>query len=85
MTMKITWQVSGEVRIPAQVSGCRTQRALKHFFFNLIYLFLVALGFLCSRLFSSCEQWGLLSSCRARSSRCGCLFCHGAQSLEHTG
>ena len=35
-------------------------------------MFLVALGLRwCTRAFSSCEEWGLLSSCGARASLCG--------------
>ena len=40
-----------------------------------IYLFIYCLGcsgpLLLFRLFSSCGEWGLLSSCSARASHCG--------------
>ena len=47
------------------------------FCFNFL---LAALCRHCSaQLFSSCGEWGLLSSCTARASRCGSLSCCGAQ------
>ena len=36
-------------------------------------------------LFSSCSKQRLLSSCRARASRCGGFSCCGAQVLTHAG
>ena len=39
---------------------------------NFIYLFLVELGLCCcTQAFSSCDEWGLLSSCGACASLCG--------------
>ena len=35
--------------------------------------------------FSSCSEWGLLSSCGVRASHCGGLSCCRAQALEHAG
>ena len=35
--------------------------------------------------FLSCSDWGLLSSCGARPSRCSGFSCYGAQSLEPAG
>ena len=48
----------------------------------LIYLFLAVLGLLCCKqAFSSCGEWGLLSSCPAPASHCcGFSYC-GAQAL----
>ena len=45
------------------------------FFFN-SFIFLVALGLhCCMQSFSSCGEWGLLSSNGAWASRCGGFFC----------
>ena len=44
-----------------------------------MYLFLVTLGLHCCKgTFSSCSEWGLLSSCGAWASHCG-GFSWGAQ------
>ena len=44
-----------------------------------IYLFCTVLGSsLLRRLFSSCGEWGLLSSCGAQASHCGDFSCFGA-------
>ena len=44
-----------------------------------IYLWLCWLLLLCG-LFSSCGEWGLLSSCRVQAFHCGGSFsCYGAQ------
>jgi len=32
-------------------------------------------------VFSSCGEWGLLSSCRVRASHCGGFSCGGARAL----
>ena len=37
----------------------------------------------CMQPFSSCGEWGLLSSCGAQASHCGGFSCCGAQALEH--
>ena len=34
---------------------------------NFIYLFLAVLGLLAALIFSSCSEWGLLSSCGERA------------------
>ena len=39
---------------------------------------------LLQRLFSSCSEWGLLSSCGAQASR-RCRFSQGTQALGHMG
>ena len=50
-------------------------------FFNVIYL-LAALGLRgCMQAFSSCGEWGLLSSCGARASHCYDFPCCRAQVL----
>jgi len=36
-------------------------------------------------LFSSCSNWGLLSSCGAQASHCGDFSCCRAQALGHVG
>ena len=52
----------------------------------LLFLFLVALGLCCSmQAFSSCGEWGLLSSCDAQASHCGSFSCHGAHALGSMG
>ena len=49
---------------------------LNKYLFSLKYLFLVVLGLHCyAWAFSSCGEWGLLSSCVARASHCGGFFC----------
>ena len=50
-------------------------------FYNFIYLFPV-LGLRCCRLFSSCGERGLLSSCNAWASPCSGFSCCGAQALK---
>ena len=46
------------------------------FFFQFIYLFLIALGLNCSKqTFSSCGEWNLLSSNGTQISRCSGLSC----------
>ena len=50
-------------------------------FYNFIYLFSV-LGLHCCRLFSSCGERGLLSSCSAWASHCSGFSCCGAQALR---
>ncbi|XP_070244028.1 zinc finger protein 793 isoform X4 [Bos mutus] len=37
----------------------------------------------CARAFSSCNEWGLPSSCGVRASHCSGFSCCGAQGLEH--
>ena len=54
-------------------------------FFFLI-LVLAALGIhCCARTFSSCSEWGLLSSCGVQSSRCGGSSCCSAGALGQVG
>ena len=46
---------------------------------NFIYLFLTVLGLCCcAQAFSSCGEWGLLSSCSARAFHCSSFSCCGA-------
>ena len=48
--------------------------------------FLAVLGLHCrAQAFSSCGEWGLLSSCGARTSHCGGFSCCGAQALGRAG
>ena len=48
--------------------------------------FLVALDLCrCARAFSSCSEWGLLSSYGAKVSHCGGFSCCGPWALEHKG
>ena len=51
-----------------------------------LFVFLAALGLCCcSRAFSSCSEWGLLSSCGAWASHCsGFSWCR-EQALGHRG
>ena len=47
-----------------------------------VYLFLAVLDLCCCTwAFSSCREWGLLSSCHARASPCGGFSCYRAQAL----
>ena len=59
--------------------------ALRHsclFFF----FFLAALSLhYCSKAFSNCSAWGLLSTCGAGVSHCGSFSCCRAQALEYMG
>ena len=51
-----------------------------------VYLFIFGCaGSLLVWAFSSCSEWGLLSSCGAQSSHCGGFSCYRAQALGHTG
>ena len=51
-----------------------------------IYLFLASLGLHCSvQAFSSCGEWGLLSSCGARTSQCSGFSNCGARTLRRVG
>ena len=53
------------------------------FFFN---LFSAVLGLgCCTRTFSSCSKWGLLSGCSAQAPHCAGFSCCGAQALECVG
>ena len=45
--------------------------------FWLLWVFVAA-----SRPFSSCGEWGLLSSCGIRASHCGGFSCHRAPALD---
>ena len=47
----------------------------------LLYLFGCSGSSLVQWVFSSCEEWGLLSTCSAQSSHCGGFSCFGAQAL----
>ena len=47
------------------------------FFFQLCWVFIAA-----CRLFSSCSEWWLLSSCSAQASHCSGFSCCGAQALR---
>ena len=56
-------------------TGISGSENLFFFFFN-PFIFLVALGLhCCMQSFSSCGEWGLLSSNGAWASRCGGFFC----------
>ena len=52
-----------------------------------IYLVLAVLGlfFAVCGLFYSCDEWRLLSSCRAYASHCSGFSCCQAQALGYTG
>ena len=51
-----------------------------------VYLFIFGCaGSLLVWAFSSCSEWGQLSSCGAQSSHCGGFSCYRAQALGHTG
>ena len=50
------------------------------FFFQLCWVFIAA-----CRLFSSCSEWWLLSSCSAQASHCSGFSCCGAQALGCMG
>ena len=53
------------------------------FLFVCLFKFLAALGLRCCvQAFSSCGEWGLLSSCSKQASHCGAFSC-GAWALEH--
>ena len=54
------------------------------FFWSFIYLFLALWSSLMSRLFSSCGDWGLLSSCGVQTYCSGLSYCR-AQALELSG
>ena len=52
-----------------------------------MYLFLAARGLRCgAQTFSSCGEWGLLSSCSTQASHCGAMAApvaeHGLQALR---
>ena len=52
----------------------------------MFYLFLLALGLCCCPwAFSSCGDWGLLSSCGVRAAHCSGFSCCRAWALEHVG
>ena len=55
----------------------------KNFFgmYTLLYLFGCARSSLVQRVFSSCGEWGVLSTCSAQSSHCGDVSCFRAQAL----
>ena len=53
------------------------------YIYNFIYLFLAVLGLHCW-LFSSCGEWGLLSS-GVRASHCSGFSCYRAPALERAG
>ena len=54
--------------------------------FDLLVLFLAALGLCCCvQAFSSCSEQGLLSRCDVRASRCGGFSCCRAEALGRTG
>ena len=57
-------------------------------FFLLIYLISLVLAVLglhcCKRAFSSCGEWGLLSSWGVQASHCGGFSCCRAQALEQS-
>ena len=61
------------------------------FFIIVLYLFIEkfeegsAGSSLLLRLFSSCREQGLLSSCSVRASHCSAFSCCGAQALGHQG
>ena len=68
--------------------GKSDRMTLNKYLFSLKYLFLVVLGLRCyAWAFSSCGEWGLLSSCVARASHCGehGLQAHGLQYLQCLG
>ena len=52
-------------------------------FFYITYFWLCWGSSLLCGLFSSCDQWKLLSSCCARASHCGSFSCCGAQDQTH--
>ena len=56
------------------------------FFFN-VYLFIFGCfgSLLLHGLSSSCNEWGLLSSCGARAPHCGSVSRRGAQALGPVG
>ena len=52
-------------------------------FFKCVYLFLAVLGLHCSLwVFSSCSEWGLLSSCSTRDSYSSGCSCCGTKTLD---
>ena len=53
------------------------------FFFNL-FLVVLGLSLLLHRFFSSCGEWGLLSSCNAQASHCSGFSCCWARTLGHS-
>ena len=60
--------------------------AILKFFFLKITLFLAVLGLCCYvQAFSSCGEWGLLSSCGAWASYCCGFSCYGAWALGRVG
>ena len=76
------WWKSGAVGS----SPSSTVTYLKFCFKFIIYSFLAIPGLHCSaQAFSSCSEWGLLSSCRAHASPCSVFSCCRAQALEPTG
>ena len=70
----------------AHAVSCFAVAILKIFFVVLITLFLAVLG-LCRyvQAFSSCSDWGLLSSCSAQASHCCGFSCYGAWALGCVG
>ena len=77
----------GHYRVLSGVSCASQQFLISYLFYlkNFIYLFIwLCWVFIASTAFSSCGEWGLLSSSDAWASRCSGFF-FGAQTLEHSG
>ena len=58
---------------------------LKGFFFVFCFFFCCAGSSLLHRLFSSCGEWRLLSSCGVQASYCSGFSCCQVQTVGHTG
>ena len=66
--------------LPLFLNPLETLKKIFFFFFWLCRVFIVEQAF-----FSSCNKWGLRSSCSAQASHCSGSSCCGAWALMSTG
>ena len=57
--------------------------SVTNFFLIIIIIFYCAGSSLLRGLSPSCGEWGLLSRCDVRASRCGGLSCCGSRAVEY--
>ena len=73
----------------AMNTGVHISFLISIFVFFLTFIYVLIFGCAGSSLllglFSSCREWGLLSSCCVQASHCSGLSCCGAQALERAG
>ena len=81
---KLTSDSTTDAAPPTQCCPHLHERGCRSFFLRL-FLFWLNWVFIAScRLFSSCGEWKLLSSCGVQASHCSDFSC-GAQALGHLG